>query len=143
MNVIPVARIALMVRACSVFPLNGEAIMDVVNVREALDQLFPGYLSPARATEWEPAKARFPLGSKAQGKVVAQFPFGVAVDIDAGFPALILVTGLRHADQRRYTSGGSVLPIGSTVEGRVYVWVDPQRQIGLTQLEKESMPGGC
>lgn len=104
--------------------------MDVVNVHDVLDKLFPGYNSPGRAAEWEVAKSRFPIGLKVSGNVVAQFHFGVFVDIDAGFPALILVTELRHTDKRPYTSVDALPAIGSTVEARVRIWAD--RQIGLT-----------
>jgi len=114
--------------------------MDVVNVDSVLDRLFTGYRSPERAAAWEVAKSRFALGSKVEGIVVAQFPFGVFVDINAGFPALILVTRLRDAG-RPYTSMERYPAIGSTVEARVCVWLCPRRQISLTQLERESMLG--
>jgi hypothetical protein len=116
--------------------------MDVVNLGSVLDRLFTGYRSPERATAWEAAKNRFVLGSKVEGIVVAQFPFGVFVDINAGFPALILVTRLRRDVGRQpYTSMDRYPTIGSAVEARVCVWVCPKRQIGLTQLEREPMLG--
>jgi hypothetical protein len=114
--------------------------MGVVNVHSVLDSLFAGYRSPERAAEWEVAKSRFALGSEVEGVLVAQFPFGVFVDIDAGFPALILVTRLRRrADRQPYNSPERFPAIGSTVKARVCVWA--HRQIGLTQLEREPMWG--
>jgi ribosomal protein S1 len=116
--------------------------MDVVNVNRVLDRLFTGYRSPERAAAWEVAKSRLAPGSKVQGIVVAQFQFGVFVDINAGFPALILVTRLRDVD-RPYTSMERYPAIGSAVEARVCVWAYSHRQIGLTQLEREPMLGEC
>ena len=117
--------------------------MDVVNVDSVLDRLFTGYRSPERAAAWEVAKSRFALGSKVQGTVVAQFQFGVFVDINAGFPALILVTRLRDADRHPYTRMERFPAIGSAVKARVCVWACPKRHIGLTQLEREPMLGEC
>jgi ribosomal protein S1 len=117
--------------------------MDVVNVDSVLDRLFTGYRSPERAAAWEVAKSRCAPGSKVEGIIVAQFQFGVFVDINAGFPALILVTRLRDVGQQPYTSMERYPAIGSTVKARVCVWVCPQRQIGLTQLEREPMLGEC
>ena len=117
--------------------------MDVVNVDSVLDRLFTGYRSPERAAAWEVAKSRFALGSKVQGTVVAQFQFGVFVDINAGFPALILVTRLRDAGRQHYTRMEGYPAIGSAVEARVCVWAYSYRQIGLTQLEREPMLGEC
>jgi ribosomal protein S1 len=114
-----------------------------MDVDSVLDGLFAGYRSPERAAAWEVAKSQFALGSKVQGIVVAQFPFGVFVDINAGFPALILVTRLRDADRQPYTRMERYPAIGSAVEARVCVWVFPQRQIGLTQLEREPMLREC
>jgi ribosomal protein S1 len=117
--------------------------MDAVNVDSVLERLFNGYRSPERAAAWEVAKSRFAPGSKVEGIVVAQFQFGVFVDINAGFPALILVTRLRGVDRQPCTNTERYPAIGSVVEARVCVWVCPQRQIGLTQLEREPMLGEC
>jgi ribosomal protein S1 len=113
----------------------------VANVDSVLDRLFTGYRSPERAAAWEVAKSRFPLGSKVQGIAVARFQFGVFVDINAGFPALILVTRLRDADRQPYRNMERYPAIGSAVEARVCVWAYSQRGIGLTQLEREPMLG--
>jgi hypothetical protein len=116
--------------------------MDVVNVHSVLDSLFAGYRSPERAAAWEAAKGRFALGSEVEGVVVAQFPFGVFVDIDAGFPALILVTRLRRrVDGEPYNSPERFPAIGSAVKAWVCVWACSHRQIGLTQLEQQPMLG--
>jgi ribosomal protein S1 len=116
--------------------------MDVlVNVDSVLDRLFTGYRSPEHAAAWEVAKGRFAPGLEVEGIVVAQFQFGVFVDINAGFPALILVTRLRDADRQPYTRTERFPAIGSAVKARVCVWACPQRQIGLTQLEREPMLG--
>jgi ribosomal protein S1 len=117
--------------------------MDVVNVQNVLDRLFTGYRSPERAAAWQVAKSRLAPGSKVEGIVVAQFHFGVFVDINADFPALILVTRLRDTGRQPYTSMERYPAIGSAVKARVCVWVCSHRQIGLTQLEREPMLGEC
>jgi ribosomal protein S1 len=113
--------------------------MNVVNVDSVLDHLFTGYRSQERAAAWEAAKGRLALGSEVEGIVVAQFQFGVIVDINAGFPALLLVTRLRDVGRQAYTSMERHPAIGSIIKARVCAWVCPQRQIGLTQLEHEPM----
>jgi ribosomal protein S1 len=110
-------------------------------VHEDLDRLFPGHRSPERAGAWEAAKARLQLGATVRGVVVARYPFGVFVDIDTGFPALILVVKLKDADQHPYTDIEQYPAVGSVAEGRIYVFGDVLRQIGLTQLEREPMLG--
>jgi ribosomal protein S1 len=89
--------------------------MDVVNVDSVLDRLFTGYRSPERGAAWDVAKGRFAPGSEVEGIVVALFQFGVFVDINVGFPALILVTRLRDADRQPYTSMERFPAIGSAV----------------------------
>jgi ribosomal protein S1 len=112
-----------------------------MSVADQLDDLFPGHRSRERAAAWEAAKGRCPPGSPVRGVVVARHPFGVFVDIDAGFPALILVVRLNGADERPYTDIERYPQVGSVVAARVCAWVDTQRQIGLTQLEREPMLG--
>jgi ribosomal protein S1 len=116
--------------------------MVVVNVLDVLDRLFPGYCSSERAAAWEVAKSRCAPGSEVEGIVVARFPFGVFVDIDVGFPALILVTRLRRrVDRQPYNSPERFPAIGSAVKARVCVWICSDRQISLTQLERDPMLG--
>ena len=115
--------------------------MDVINVLEVLDHFFPSHRSPERAAEWEAVKSRIALGSRVRGIVVAQFHFGVFVDIDAGFPALLLVPRMNPVDGQPRRSMELYPAIGSTVEARVCVWASPSRGIGLTQLEREEMLG--
>ena len=119
-------------------PSSGGVVMDVVNVNNVLDRLFSGHRSPEHAAAWEVAKSRFALGSKVQGIVVAQFQFGVFLDINAGFPALLLVTRMSEPP---YTTMEQYPAIGSAVEARVCVWAGPVRQIGLTRLKQEPMLG--
>jgi ribosomal protein S1 len=115
--------------------------MDVDNVEDVLDRLFTGYRSPDRAAAWEEAESRFVLGSTVQGLVVAQFQFGVFVDIGAGFPALLLVHRMKDAERQPYTSMNRYPTIGSAIEARVCVCASPKRHIGLTQLGREPMLG--
>ncbi|HET6384890.1 MAG TPA: hypothetical protein VFJ58_15965 [Armatimonadota bacterium] len=110
-----------------------------MSIQDELDRLFPGHLSQASAGAWEGAKARLPLGSTVRGVVVARYPFGVFVDIDTGFPALILVVRLAGADRQPYTDVDRFPAIGSIVEARICAWAGDRRQIGLTQLEREPM----
>jgi hypothetical protein len=112
-----------------------------MSVQDDLERLFPGHRSRAFQEEWEDAKHRFPLGSLVRGNVVAQYPFGVFINFGIGFPALILVVRLKDADRRPYRDIEHYPAIGSQAEGRIYVWADEMRQIGITQLAGELMLG--
>lgn len=94
---------------------------------------FGDYLSPAKAAEWAAVKARLATGESVRGSVIARRPFGVFVDIGAGFPALLEVIQFENARERRYEIE-DYPAIGDPITARVVAFNDRNRQIGLTQL---------
>jgi hypothetical protein len=114
-----------------------------MSVLDDLDRLFPGYRSGERAAAWEAAGARYPIGSSVQGIVVARYPFGVFVDIDAGFPALLEIVRMAGLTLERYRAD-DWCPVGSAVEA--FVGGHGERQIGLWQVQpgqRHAEPGSC
>ncbi len=105
------------------------------SVNDELERIFPAYRSHERETAREAAKLHWPTGSVVRGIVLAHFPFGVLVDIDVKFPAIILITRLKNADEHPYTSTDKFPAIGSIIEAKVCAWVEDARQIALTQLD--------
>ena len=104
-----------------------------MGVHDDLREHFGDFESPAAAAEWKHVKASIALGQSVAGIVVKSYPFGVFVDIGVRFPALLLITrfeGSRNAPL-------SNPPLGSAIQARVCVYADCDRQIGLTQLERD------
>lgn len=115
--------------------------MESVNYR--LEQSFPGYKSIESTEAWNKLKEKYPLGTAIRGTVVLQEDFGIFIDIGEGFPCLILLTKLWDSHFNRHINGKDDFPpIGKNVIGVIYVYGDEQRQIGVTQLEKEEWMGG-
>ena len=109
-----------------------------MSVAEDLEKLFPDHESDARATAWDEAKRRLPVGTSVTGVVVARYPFGAFVDIALGFPALLEVIEIEGLSPERYRAGGWC-PEGSRVTARVMGFQDRTRQIYLSQVRL--MPG--
>ncbi len=103
-----------------------------MSVLDDLDRLFPDHRSDARAAAWEVAKARYPVGSMVRGVVVARYPFGAFVDIDAGFPALLEIIRMAGLTPERYRVD-DWCPVGSVVSA--FVGGHGDRQIGLWQVQ--------
>jgi predicted RNA-binding protein with RPS1 domain len=53
---------------------------------------FPDWQTSDALARWTENKARLKVGQQVSGTVIARAPFGVWLDIDAGHPALLLVT---------------------------------------------------
>lgn len=101
-----------------------------------LPVVFDDYLSMQTQQEWEVAKTTLQCGVEVSGKVVARAPFGIFLDIGAGFPALIRVVDLRNADVTAYTSMEMYPAVGSQATGIIIGFNDRNRQIELTQQER-------
>ena len=112
-----------------------------MSVSDDLDVLFPGHGSPNNSPAWDAVKNSHALGEVVRGVVKLRYPFGVFIDISVGFPALLLVVRFRNADERPYTNIDDYPIIGTEIEARICVWDGSSRQIGLSQLERESMLG--
>ena len=92
---------------------------------------FPDWGTEAARGRWPTNRARLAIGQVAHGEVIARAPFGVWVDIEAGHPALLLVTEMAGAHARRIAFE-EYPPLGSTVEARV-VSLGDRGEISLSQ----------
>jgi ribosomal protein S1 len=93
---------------------------------------FGDHLSAAKAGEWAAVPIRLGVGESVRGRVIARRPFGVLVDIGAGFPALLEVIQFEDASKRRYKLE-DYPAVGDTITARVVAFNDRNRQIALTQ----------
>lgn len=105
--------------------------MDRAN--DEIERHFPHHRAHDRKAAWEDAKQICPIGAVVRGVVLAHFPFGVLIDVGTGYPAIILVTRLKNANEIAYTTD-MFPPIGSEMEAKVCAWVDSSRQIALTKM---------
>jgi hypothetical protein len=88
--------------------------------------------APRDDAAWSALKERLPIGSTATGRVVARAPFGVWVDIGAGFPALLEVPEIAGARERPL-SINDYPAVGSEVVARVVCFRETNRQVMLSQ----------
>jgi len=98
-----------------------------------LSESFGDYQSTVMNHKWEQVKMTLKQGMEVRGKVIARVPFGIFLDIDVGFPALIRVIDLKNADEKPYTSMEMHPLSGSNATGIVVGFNERNRQIDLTQ----------
>jgi ribosomal protein S1 len=110
-----------------------------MKVSDDLEEFFGDYLAEENEGAWETAKARLRLGDAVSGVVVAQYRFGVFVDIGAAFPALLEVIQFERASGP-YTTMEKYPKVGSTVEANLVWFDDRDRQIKLTQRSYDLSP---
>lgn len=96
-----------------------------------IERVFGDCAADSRASDWEDAKNRFPVGSHVSGPVKLRAPFGLWLDVGAGFPAVLLATRLQPAMRAdEYFTQGPRL--GDVVSATVCLHAD-DRQLILTQ----------
>ena len=105
-----------------------------ISIDQRLEELFPQYKSRNNNENWENLKINLSLGSGVEGKIVFITEFGAFININNNFPALMLLTKTR-IDFKQSS-------IGQKISGRVYVFDDSTKQIGITQLNRESWMKG-
>ena len=81
---------------------------------------------------WESVKARLPVGTAVEGRVVHVAPFGVFVDLGVGFDGLLLVPEMAGAGPKTMAEYPKT---GETVNARVIQHRDGNRQVSLTQKD--------
>jgi hypothetical protein len=80
---------------------------------------FPDWGTCTALGRWKAARTRLSIGLQVRGEVIARAPFGVWVDIHVGHPALLLVTKMTGADERRIAFE-EYPQVGATVEAHIY-----------------------
>lgn len=102
--------------------------MEVRARRRALRGHFGAYWLPDRQADWDRAVVALSNSGTLAGVVVAQFYYGVALDVGNGFPALLT--------KRCFTEPFSENPpLGAEIAARIDEIKAADREIHLTQLE--------
>jgi hypothetical protein len=97
---------------------------------------FPDWQTDDATARWPEVKARLSVGQEVRGKVIARAPFGVWVDVEAGHPALLLVTEMARAADCpiRFVEFPA---IGAIVTATIVALGD-EAEIGLSQFPSGS-----
>jgi len=82
--------------------------------------------------EWEQVKQQLVVGQTVRGVVVAKAAFGAWLDIDVGFPALLLIPDIAGLTPESYRAD-DWCAIGSTIAAEVVLFADDKRQIRVSQ----------
>jgi len=92
---------------------------------------FPDWGTDAGLARWPEVRSRLAVGQAVRGEVVCRAPFGVWVDIGAGWPALLRVPEMAGARERpiRFEEYPA---LGAVVEAWV-LWLGERAEIVLCQ----------
>lgn len=86
---------------------------------------------------WPDIKRNLRVGQTISGCVIARAPFGVWIDLDRSWPALLLLVNMENASNQPI--GFDEYPqIGTQVQGRINALGD-RGEIGITQLNPDDM----
>lgn len=102
--------------------------MEIRSRRRALRPHFGEFWKPDRQAEWDRVAETLRVGRTLTGRVVAQFYYGVALDVGMGFPAIL--TKLQFA-----VPFSENPPLGGEVTARIDEIKAADREIHLTQRE--------
>ena len=93
---------------------------------------FPDWQTERALERWPEVKRHLKIGKQVSGEVIAHAPFGLWLDIDRSWPALILIHNLTTAQDSPI--GFDDFPgIGTVVHGRINA-LGEHGELGLTQL---------
>jgi exosome complex RNA-binding protein Rrp4 len=110
-----------------------------MTVNEVMTKCFPAYGEADTSAEWTQIEDRYKLGEIVNGRIVARFPFGLAVDFGAPLPGILLVTKVPNLTRERYEREPEY-QLGTLVSARIYVFAKEQQEIGLTQIDDSEPP---
>ena len=104
--------------------------------RDDLLNRFPDWGTAEALPRWPEVRSRLEVGQCVSGVVIARAPFGVWLDIDVDWPALLLVPEMKDARKRRIQFE-DYPALGATVEG----WVVhmSEGKITITQRIKNEL----
>ena len=106
--------------------------MPYENWRELLAERFPARDPEVERREWDTLKDGLAVGQVISGVVVSKAPFGAWLDINVGFPGLLLIPDVARITPER-CQADEWCPLGSTVEAEIVLFNDPVRQIRVSQ----------
>ena len=90
--------------------------------------------------EWDALKVQLSVGQTVKGEVVAKAPFGAWLDLEVGFPGLVLIPDVAGLTPERYRED-AWCPIGSTVTAVVLQFNDRTFQVRVGQIGSKFHPG--
>ncbi len=111
-------------------------------INERLEICFPQHRTLAMDDDWNLAKELIDLGSDVSGVVVHCEQFGVFLDLEVGFPAILEVVRFKHTNRKPLKYPQDYPNVGDIVHGRVFAFSDSFRQIALTQRPREDWMHG-
>jgi len=100
-------------------------------IEALLSTRFPAYAEPDTSATWKRIYLEFQCGQVVRGTIVARFPFGLAIDIGAPLPGLLLVTRVPGLTHEIYSSS-SCFEAGASCVVTIERFAVNQNQIGLT-----------
>jgi small subunit ribosomal protein S1 len=95
-------------------------------------------LKQKSANPWDDIAAKYPVGTKVNGRVVNIMPYGAFVEIESGVEGLIHVSEMSWT--KRIAKAGDVVQIGEEVEAVILDVDRENRKISLGLRQKERNP---
>lgn len=95
-------------------------------------------LKQKTASPWQDVESKYPVGSKAKGKVVNILPYGAFIELERGLEGLVHISELSWS--RRVSHPNEVLAIGDVVEAIVLNVDSRARKISLGIKQMEANP---
>lgn len=87
---------------------------------------------------WSEVEARYPVGTKAKGKIVNILPYGVFVELEKGIEGLVHISEMSWA--KRINNPQEIFAIGDIVEVQILSIDKEARRISLSIKQLESNP---
>ena len=97
-----------------------------------LSERFPSRDFPTTQAAWDAMKQGLAVGHSVTGEVVSKAHFGAWLDIDVGFPALLLIPDVAGLTPERYQED-EWCPIGSALTADVVLFNDRDHVVRVSQ----------
>lgn len=107
-----------------------------MSVEAELARLFPAYAMTDTSAVWHQVEADYPIGSLVVGRVVAKFPFGLAIDFGVPLPGLLLVTRIPALEPESFETQPAY-QLDACLSARILLYAREANCIGLTMLSPE------
>jgi small subunit ribosomal protein S1 len=95
-------------------------------------------LKQTLSNPWEDVEAKFPIGTRIQGKVVSLAPYGAFVELEEGVEGLVHVSEISWT--KRIQRASDVLKVGDVVEAAVLSINSDEKKISLGMRQTEENP---
>jgi gamma-glutamylcyclotransferase (GGCT)/AIG2-like uncharacterized protein YtfP len=99
---------------------------------QLIERFGTSFDSAERLPAWNKLKQELCVGAEVRGEVVAKAPFGAWIDLDLGFPGLLLIPYVEALTPECYQAD-QWLPVGTDISAAISAFNDSRQQIGLMQ----------